>query len=98
MRVEVEGTIFRWDARTEAWYFVALPEAVSEAIRDLPFASRGFGSVRVAARIGATGWRTSVFPDSRAGLYVLPLKRAVRVAEGLGTEGSVTVALEVLDA
>ena len=46
--------------------------------------------------IGDTSWATSVFPDTKAGAYVLPVKKAVRVAEGL-TEGDVVeVGLDVV--
>lgn len=51
---------------------------------------RGFGSVRVEATVGGTTWRTSVFPDSRGGSYVLPVKRAVREAEDLDDGDQVT--------
>ena len=54
-----------------------------------------FGSVRVEASVGATTWRTSVFPDKVRG-YVLPVKAAVRRAEGLDVGDDVTVSLVVL--
>jgi hypothetical protein len=43
--------------------------------------------------IGTSTWRTSVFPDGARGVYVLPVKRAVRRAQGLeaGDVASVTV-------
>lgn len=99
MIVEFEGEVFRWDARTDSsWYFTALPPELSEDIREIPRPHRGFGSVRVDVRIGDSAWRTSIFPDSTRGAYVLPLKKAVRDAESLVDGGPVTVRLEVLDA
>lgn len=98
MQVEFEGEIFRWSAREQDWYFVALPQDLSAEIREIPRPQRGFGSVRVEVRVGLSTWRTSIFPDSTQGAYVLPLKRAVREAEGIGDEGVVTVELYVLDA
>ena len=56
-----------------------------------------FGAVRVRVTVGATTWSTSVFPDSKQGSYVLPVKKAVRVAEGLDDGDDVEVTLEVLD-
>ncbi len=56
---------------------------------------RGWGSVHVLVTIGATRWKTSVFPDSKAGTYVLPLKASVRSAEGLGEGDRVEVSLRV---
>lgn len=52
---------------------------------------RGFGSIKVTARIGATIWRTSVFPQrgGEAGAsqvdYVLLVGRKVMRAEGLAS-------------
>ena len=58
---------------------------------------RGFGSVRVRATVGATSWTTSVFPDAARGAYVLPVKKAVRRAEGLDEGDPADVVLEVLE-
>ena len=97
VHVEFEGEIFRWSARQQDWFFVALPIALSAEIREIPRPHRGFGSVRVRARIGTTSWSTSIFPDASRGAYVLPLKRAVRDAEDLAIDAVVEVELEVRD-
>lgn len=98
MIIEFDGEIFRWDARDDAsWYFTAVPPELSAEIREIPRPARGFGSVRVRARIGGSAWATSIFPDSGSGSYVLPLKKAVRDAEALVDGGPVSVHLEVLD-
>lgn len=96
MRVEFEGSVFRWSAREQDWYFVALPEDFSADVREMAHPPRGFGAVRVEAVIGSSRWRTSIFPDTERGAYVLPLKRAVREAEGVDSAGTVSVELEVL--
>lgn len=95
MQLDFEGEIFRWAAREQDWFFVALPAEISAEIREIPRPYRGFGSVRVHAQIGGSSWRTSIFPDSTQGAYVLPLKRAVRDAEGIGDQGVVSVRLEL---
>ncbi len=97
MQIEFEGEIFRWQSREQEWIFVALPAPLSAEIAEIPRPRRGFGSVRVEARIGLSTWRTSIFPDAAQGAYVLPLKRAVREVEGIGAEGVVSVWLDVLD-
>ncbi len=56
----------------------------------------GFGSRRVEVTVGATTWRTSVFPDNASASYLLPVKKAVRVAEGLDEGDEITVRLEVV--
>lgn len=97
MIVAFEGEVFRWEARTETWFFVALPEDLSAEIREIPRPARGFGSVRVAVTIGGSSWRTSIFPDGGRRAYVLPLKRAVREAEGIGDGDVVQVEVDVID-
>lgn len=97
--IEFDGDVFRWAAREDsAWYFTAVPEELSADIREIPRPYRGFGAVRVRARIGDSEWTTSIFPSSGTGSYVLPLKKTVRDAEQLVDGGPVTVRLEVLDA
>jgi Domain of unknown function (DUF1905) len=79
-----------------AWHFVTLPDDTSDEIADLTAGvSRGFGSVRVRVTVGGTTWQTSLFPDTTAGAYVLPVKKAVRAAEGLAAGDLVEVALSI---
>lgn len=78
------------------WHFLSVPPDVGADIADRTAGSRrGFGSVRVAATVGATSWRTSIFPDAPSGSFLLPVKRTVRKAEGLETGDVVRVELEV---
>jgi len=97
MQVEFTADVFRWEARTESWFFVALPADLSAEIREIPRPSRGFGSVRVRAQIGLSSWRTSIFPDAQRGAYVLPLKRSVRDAEGVEEGTTLVVQIDILD-
>ncbi len=54
---------------------------------------RGWGSIRVTATVGDSCWQTSVFPSKENGGYLLPVKAAVRKAEGLIAGDEVTVRL-----
>ncbi len=82
-----------------AWYFVTVPDDVSDDIEARTVVElRGFGSVRVRVSVGATTWTTSVFPDSKRGAYILPVKKAVRKAEGIDDGDVVSIALELVDA
>ena len=56
----------------------------------------GFKSIRVEVRIGATQWRTSLFPEAATGAYVLPVKTSVRRAEDLSADATCEVALRVV--
>ncbi len=78
------------------WHFVTVPEEQSAEIKAHALGSpRGFGSVRVEARIADVIWRTSVFPLSSGG-YLLPVKADVRKRAGLGAGDEVRVALELI--
>ena len=93
---EFEAVLWRETGRTVCWTLVSLPTDLADDILDLagPY-SRGFGSLRVDATIGGSDWRTSIFPDSKRGTYVLPIREAVRRAEGLapGVTAKVRIAL-----
>ena len=56
---------------------------------------RGFGSVKVEARIGDSCWSTSAFPQKSGGWF-LPVKKAICRAEGLEEGDEVEVRLDLL--
>ena len=96
------GPLWRWTTPSApaAWFFVTIDGAAGEALsgtaimRRLEGGSRGFGSLKVVARIGGSTFKTSVFPSKSQG-WMLPVKAAVRKAEGLGEGDLVAVELEV---
>ncbi|WP_309753845.1 DUF1905 domain-containing protein [Novosphingobium sp.] len=96
------GPLWRWTtpAAPAAWFFVTVDGAAGEALSGtalmwrLEGAAKGFGSIKVAARIGDTVFKTSVFPSKDRG-WLLPVKAAVRKAEGLSEGDVVEVVLEV---
>ena len=45
--------------------------------------------------IGQTVWQTSLFPHRESGGYLLPLKAAVRKAEGILPDQSLTAVIEI---
>jgi hypothetical protein len=96
--VEFRARLWVWDARPdEGWTFVSLPEDESEEIREMTGGERrGFGAVRVEVRIGATIWRTSIFPDAKSRCYVLPVKKAVRKAQKIEAGDAADVTVRVL--
>ena len=87
-----------WLARAEAaWVFLSVPPEISDDIEEMASTKVGFGSVPVSVTIGTTTWRTSVFPDSGRGAYILPVKKAVRTAESIGVGDEVAVTLRLVD-
>jgi hypothetical protein len=77
------------------WVFLTLPADDADEISELVPQKRGFGSVRVTARIGTTEWSTSIFPDKARGSYVLPVKKAVRQREQVDHGDTVEVSLTI---
>ena len=94
-----EFTALLWRYRpADGWHFVSLPPEISADISDITAGDRrGFGSVRVLVTVGATSWRTSIFPDSKTGRYLLPVKRGIRMAERLEVGDEVRAHLEIVD-
>lgn len=100
-RLTHTGPLWRWTtaAAPAAWYFITIDGAAGASLsatalmRRLEGGARGFGSIRVTARIGETEWQTSVFPSNEMQGYLLPVKAAVRHAEGLVKGGAVKLAL-----
>jgi Domain of unknown function (DUF1905) len=80
-----------------AWHFITLPADVSARIKFLQQDRRGFGSVRVTAAIGASQFETSVFPDSKSGCYLLPVKASIRKAVKISHGDDVVCQIELRD-
>ena len=81
-----------------AWHFVSLPEDVADEITDrYDGRKRGFGSLKVHVHCGTSQWDTSIFPDTKRGTYVLPVKKQVRSREGLEDGDLMDVHLTVVE-
>lgn len=64
------------------WRFLVIPKNLGKEIKEkFGKYAAGWGSLRVLASIGNTHWNTSIFPDRKAGTYLLPLKATVRKSE-----------------
>jgi Domain of unknown function (DUF1905) len=94
-----QAVVWEYQGGQGSWHFISLPADVADAIADeVGDQARGFGSVRVDVRIGGARWQTSLFPDRARGTYLLPLKKAVRDAEGLSEGTTASVRLRRLEA
>jgi hypothetical protein len=93
MDLEFSGEIWQWRGPAP-WYFVTVPEEECATLQDTSgVVSYGWGMIPVTVRVGRTTWTTSLYPqDDR---YVVPLKVAVRRAEGLDEGDTVTLRLSV---
>lgn len=88
--------LWRWKGDS-AWHFVTLPFEVADEIEELMHGrTNGFGSVKVSVTVGSTTWATSLFPDTKAESYLLPVKAQVRSREELAAGSAVTVHLTLV--
>jgi hypothetical protein len=87
--------LWEWQGKA-SWFFVSVPEDVTDAIDDeYGHRAAGFGSVKVEVTIGSSTWQTSIFPDTKRGCFILPVKAAVRRAQDLDDGSSADVHLRV---
>lgn len=94
LELEFDGEIIEWRGPAP-FHFVPVPEDEAVIIAEVASAvTYGWGVIPVTAVIGATTYTTSLFPKN--GGYLVPVKDAVRRAEGLLLGDDVTIRL-VLD-
>jgi len=85
-----DGEVVVW--RGPAPYvFVEMPEPASADLREAARELVYWGQVPVRARVGRTEFATALFPKD--GRYLVPLRVAVRRAEGIEPGDVVTVRL-----
>ena len=95
--ITVTAPVWLWNAEKGSWHFLAVPPEQAAEIRFDSIGLRGgFGSVKVEAAIGEVRWTTSLFPDSRTGGYVLPIKTDVRKRAGIVAGDETTVRLRLV--
>jgi Domain of unknown function (DUF1905) len=93
MMLEFTGEMWFWRGPAP-WHFVTVPdEHCGELEGASSLVTYGWGMIPVTARIGDTGWQTSLWPKD--GRYIVPVKAAVRKAEGIEVGDPVTVRLSV---
>jgi hypothetical protein len=97
----LEQSIFRFTGELwlypgeGGWCFFTLPNEVADEIDDAVGERAGFGSIPVEVTIGASSWKTSLFPDKKSASFVLPVKKAIRAREGLEPHSVATVELRI---
>lgn len=92
--IAFEAEIVHWRGPAPYLFVPVPPEHVAEVRYAARLASYGWGCVPVAARIGATGFTSSLFP--RGDTYFLPVKVAVQRAERVGLGDRVAVEMRVV--
>ncbi|HEY7931216.1 MAG TPA: DUF1905 domain-containing protein [Acidimicrobiales bacterium] len=91
---EFRGTILFWRGPSP-YYFVSIPEHESTQIADIAKSvTYGWGVIPVEVTLGTTTWQTSLIPKD--GVYLVPLKVAVRTAEHLQVDDVIKVRVRVI--
>lgn len=81
MEFAFSGQVIEWRGPAP-YHYLPVPDDESDAIEEVKAEfTYGWGVIPVTCRIGATSWTTSLFP--REGRFLVPLKDAVRTAEGI---------------
>lgn len=93
MIFEFTASIIYWRGPAP-WFFARMPEEQSLDIEHISeLVTYGWGVIPVTVTIGDTTFTTSLFPkDDR---YLVPIKSAVRKAEGIEEGDEVAIRLEV---
>lgn len=101
--INASAPLTRWQGDRGTYHLLVLQGEVAEAIamqarlHRLEFGrQRGFGSVKVMARIGETQWTSSVFPQNKSAEWVLLISKKVMRAADLALDEMVKVELELL--
>jgi hypothetical protein len=93
MNLQFSGEMWFWRGPSP-FHFITVPDHECGELRAASsLVTYGWGMIPVTAQIGATAWKTSLFPKD--GRYIVPVKDKVRKAEGLDTGDMVTVSLAV---
>lgn len=89
----VTGSVWKYES-SAAWYFLATTKEDAAFIRENEQRRIAWGSVPVRATLGTSTWETSVFP-SKEGVYLLPLKAAIRKKEDIEEGMTISAHLEM---
>ncbi|OGC80718.1 hypothetical protein A2943_02410 [Candidatus Adlerbacteria bacterium RIFCSPLOWO2_01_FULL_51_16] len=93
---KTRAKVWLYPGSTAAWHFIFVDKKYAKELKEkFGKVKRGFGSIPVVATIGKTSWQTSIFPDKRAGTYLLPLKLKVRQAEHFASGDTITFFVQV---
>ncbi len=78
-----------------AWHFVTLPTDMAAEIKFFSGTHKGWGSIPVTVTLENSTWQTSLFPDSKANSYLLPIKAAIRKKHHLKADNTITLSLHI---
>ncbi len=86
-KIKYEFAALLWKhPSTGGWYFISLPENLSQEIREnFKWQEEGWGRLKARTQIGNTKWETAIWFDKKMKTYLLPVKAEIRNKAGLET-------------
>jgi hypothetical protein len=93
MELEFDAVVWHWRGPSP-YHFVSVPDDDAAELQAVAaHVTYGWGMIPVTAQVGETRWTTALFPKD--GTYAVPLRDAVRRAEGIEVGVEITLRLEV---
>ena len=93
LTITFSAAIFHWRGPSP-YHFVRVPPEEAANLKAISsLVTYGWGMLPALVRIGRTEWRTALWPKD--GSYIVPIKDAVRGAEGLSVDDEVLVVLKL---
>ncbi len=95
-RYQLKSKVWQYPGMA-GWHFLTVDKKSSSLIKKEQAGKPriGWGSVPVTVKLGKSAWSTSIFPD-KTGVYLLPLKAAMRKKEGVFAGDTVSYAITLL--
>lgn len=92
----ISTKVWLWTGKG-AWHFVSVPKELSEEIKnEFGYIKQGWGSIAIELTLGESVWRTSMFPNSKTGEYLIPIKSAIRKAQNVNVDDIIDLIIQVL--
>ncbi len=93
---KISPKVWIYPSSVASWHFVTVPKKESAQIKkSFVGLTKGWGSLPVVVALGKSKWNTSIFPDSKSGTYILPLKAAIRKKEGIMADDVVKISFTI---
>lgn len=93
MNLKFSAEVIYWRGPAP-FYFVPVPQTQSAKIKaEAARLTYGWGVIPVTVKIGKTEFTTSLFPKN--GIYLVPIKNVVRLAEDLDVDDQVSMTLQL---
>jgi hypothetical protein len=93
MHLTITGPLWFWRGPAP-WHFVTVPEPESAELATIADAvSYGWGMIPARVTIETSTWSTALWPKD--GGYIVPIKTAIRTAQHLDIDDSVTLCLDI---